>query len=167
MPFTVCGSWAAFLYALQGVFSLCGAFSFFVGVRIYAADVFGACKAFSGHCGRCFSFGVAFAVLLFVLGCSVIGLFLSLLRFVGVGGILYRVIFSVPCRWFILPYTAMPIFYHFFPFYFHFLPFRAFSVRGRLKRSSSFFGFCIRGGVCLCETVAGFVGVCRVRTVAS
>lgn len=30
-------------------------------------------------------------------------------------------------------------------FYYHFLTFCDFSVRGRLKRSASFFGFCIRG----------------------
>ena len=91
---------------------------------------------------------------------------LFVLRFVGVGGILYRAIFLVPCRCFILPYTAMPIFSHFLPFCFHFFPFCDFSVRGRLKRSASFLGVLYKGGVCLCETVAGFGGVCRVRTVA-
>jgi hypothetical protein len=63
-----------------------------------------------------FLFGVAVCVLLFVLVCSVMGQFLSLLRFCGVGSILYRAIFPVACRRFILAYTAIPIFYHIFPF---------------------------------------------------
>ena len=83
-----------FSLCLAGRFSLCGAFSFCGCVVLYAVFVFGACKAFSGHCGRCFRFGVADCVLLFVLICSVMPLKLSVLRFVGVGGILYRVIFS-------------------------------------------------------------------------
>ena len=74
-------------------FSLCEAFSFCGFVFLYAVFVFGRCGAFSGHCGRCFSLGVAFAVLLFVLVCSVTPLKLSVLRFVGVGSILYRLIF--------------------------------------------------------------------------
>ena len=82
-----------------------------------AVFVFGACKAFSGHCGRCFSFGVAFAVLLFALVCSVMALKLSVLRFVGVGGILYRVIFSAPCRRFILALNCIPLFYHNLPYF--------------------------------------------------
>ena len=52
-------------------FWLSWAFSFCGCVFLYAVFVFGRCGAFSGHCGRCFRFGVAFAVLLFVLGCSV------------------------------------------------------------------------------------------------
>ena len=80
---------------------------------LYAVFVFGRCVAFFGYCGRCFSFGVAVCALLFVLVCSIMGQILLVLRFVGVGGILYRVIFCVPCRRFISPYTAIPIFYHF------------------------------------------------------
>ena len=64
----------------------------------------------------CFSFGVAFVASPFVLVCSVMAQILLVLRFVGVGGILYRVIFSVACRRFILPYTAISIFSHFLPF---------------------------------------------------
>ena len=45
------------------------------------------------------------------------GLFLPLLRFVGVGGILYRVIFSVACRRFILALNGMPLFYHNLPYF--------------------------------------------------
>ena len=74
-------------------FLLCGAFSFCGRVFLYAVFVFGACKAFLGHCGRCFRFGVAVCVLLFVLVCSVMAQILLVLRFVGVGSILYRVIF--------------------------------------------------------------------------
>ena len=74
-------------------FLLCGAFSFCGRVFLYAVFVFGRSVAFSGHCGRCFRFGVAVCALLFVLVCSVTGQILSLLRFAGVGGILYSVIF--------------------------------------------------------------------------
>lgn len=71
----------AFVLPCRAFFSLCGAFSFCVGVRIYAADVFGACKAFLAHCGQCFVFGFVFVMLLFVLVCSVMPLKLSVLRF--------------------------------------------------------------------------------------
>ena len=60
---------------------------------LYAGFVFGRSVAFSGHCGRCFRFGVAVCALLFALVCSVTGQILSLLRFAGVGSILYSVIF--------------------------------------------------------------------------
>jgi hypothetical protein len=64
-----------------------------VGVQIYAADVIGAYTAFFAALRWCFRFCVAVCMLLFALLCSVIGLFLSLLRF-GVGGsILYMAIF--------------------------------------------------------------------------
>lgn len=75
-----------FSYALQGVFSLCGAFSFFGCVFLYAVFVFGRSVAFLGHCGRRFRFGVAVCVLLFVLICFVMAQILLVLRFVGVGG---------------------------------------------------------------------------------
>lgn len=117
MPFTVCGSWAAFLYALQGVFALCRAFYFCVCVRIYAAARSKALKRFLAALRGCFSFGVAVVVLLFVLVCSVMPIKLSVLRFVGVGGILYRVIFSVACMWFILAIKAISIFYHILPYF--------------------------------------------------
>ena len=87
MPFTVCGSWAAFLYALQGVFSLCGAFSFCVGVRIYAAELCGRCAAFSGHCGRRFRFGVVFCVRLLLVVSSVTAQILLVLAFCSVGSV--------------------------------------------------------------------------------
>ena len=79
-----------FSFCLAGRFALCGAFSFCGCVFLYAVFVFGACKAFLGHCGRRFRFCVAVCMLLFVLICSVIGLFLFLWRFVGVGGVFYR-----------------------------------------------------------------------------
>ena len=60
---------------------------------LYAVFVSGACKAFLGHCGRCFSFGVVVCVLLFVLLCSVMPQILLVWAFVGVGSILYRAIF--------------------------------------------------------------------------
>lgn len=60
---------------------------------LYAVFVFVRCVAFSGHCGRCFAFGVAVCVLLFILACSVMAQILLVLRFAGVGSILYRVIF--------------------------------------------------------------------------
>ena len=63
-------------------------------MRIYAAARSEALKRFFAALRGCFSFRVAFVVLLFVLLCSVMGQILSLLRFVGVGGILYRVIFN-------------------------------------------------------------------------
>ena len=84
----------------------------------------------------------------------------------GFGGILYRVIFSAPCRRFILPYTAISIFSHFSPFLLPFFSIFQFFGQRSAQTVGFFFGFCIRVGVCLCETVAGFVGVCRVRTVA-
>ena len=43
--------------------------------------------------------------------------FLLVLRFVGVGGILYRVIFSVACRRFILALNGIPLFYHNLPYF--------------------------------------------------
>ena len=60
---------------------------------LYAGFVFGRSVAFSGHCGRCFRFGVAVCALLFALVSSVTGQILSILRFAGVGSILYRAIF--------------------------------------------------------------------------
>ena len=54
---------------------------------LYAVFVFGACKAFSGHCGRCFLFGVEVCVLLLILISSVTAQILLVLRFVGVGSV--------------------------------------------------------------------------------
>ena len=54
---------------------------------LYAVFVSRRSVAFSGHCGRCFRFGIAVCTLLFALVCSVTGQILSLLRFAGVGGI--------------------------------------------------------------------------------
>ena len=53
----------------------------------------------------------------------------------------------------------MPIFYHFFPFLLPFFDILRFSVRGRLKRSASFFGFGIRG-VCAYVKLLQGLGVC-------
>ena len=61
---------------------------------LYAVFVFGRSVAFSGHCGRCFRFGIAVCALLFALVRSVTGQILSMLRFVCGGSILYRVIFA-------------------------------------------------------------------------
>lgn len=110
----------SFFFLPAAAFWLSWAFSFCVGVRIYSAELFGRCTAFLAALRWCFSFGVAVCVLLFVLVCSVMPLKLSVLRFVGVGGILYRVIFSVACRRFILALNGIPIFCHFLPLY---LPF--------------------------------------------
>lgn len=107
----------------------------------------------------CFSFGVAFCLSVLLLRCSVMAQILLVLHFVGVGSILYRVIFCVPCRCFILPHSAIPIFYHFLPFLLPFFPFFNFSVRGRLKRSASFLGFCIMG-VCAYVKLLQGLGVC-------
>ena len=52
-------------------------------------------------------------------------------------------------------------------FRFHFLTFCDFSAARSLKVSASFWEVLYKGGVCGFETVAGFGGVCRVRTVAS
>ena len=82
-----------FCYALRGVFTLLGAFSFCGRVFLYAGFVSVRSVAFSGHCGRYFQFDIAVCALLFVLSCSVMGQILSLLRFAGVGSILYSVIF--------------------------------------------------------------------------
>ena len=101
----------------RAFFSLCGAFSFFRCMRIYAAIRCEALKRFLAALCWCFSFGIAGCVLLFCFVCSVMRQFLSLLRFVGVGVILYRVIFSAPCRRFILPYTAISTFYHILPYF--------------------------------------------------
>ena len=65
-----------------------------MGVLIYAAIRLEALKRFLAALRVCFSFRVAFVVLLFVLLCSVMAQILLVLRFVGVGSILYRVIFS-------------------------------------------------------------------------
>ena len=54
---------------------------------LYAVFVSGRSVAFLAALRWCFSFGVLFCLLLFVLVCSVMGLFLSLLRFVGVGSV--------------------------------------------------------------------------------
>ena len=71
MPFTVCGSWAAFLYALQGVFGSVGLF-LFVGVCSCMPFLFSELvKRFRGIVGGVFGLGVAVCVLLFVLLCSV------------------------------------------------------------------------------------------------
>ena len=126
MPFTVCGSWAAFLYALQGVFSLCWAFSFCVGVRIYAAELFGRCTAFLAALRWCFRFGVAFVALLFVLLCSVMPLKPSVLRFVGVGSVFIPPKNQMALKGFILALTAYLYFTIFLQYNFHFLPFFAF-----------------------------------------
>ena len=98
-------------------FWLSWAFSFCGCVFLYAVFVFVRSVAFLAALRLCFSFRVAFAVLLFVLGCSVIGLFLSLLRFVGVGSILYRSIFFVACRRFILALNGIPLFCHNLPYF--------------------------------------------------
>lgn len=86
MPFTVCGSWAAF-FLPAAAFWLSWAFSFCGCVFLYAVFVFGRCVAFLAALRWCFRFGVAVCVLLFVLICSVMGQILSLLRFVGVGSV--------------------------------------------------------------------------------
>ena len=81
MPFAVYGSRAAF-FLPAGRFLLCGAFSFFGRVFLYAVFVFGRSVAFLGHCGRCFRFGVAFCLSVLLLRCSVTPLKLSVLHFV-------------------------------------------------------------------------------------
>ena len=84
----------------------------------------------------------------------------------GVGGILYRVIFSVACGRFILALNGIPIFYHFLPFLLPFFDILQFFGHRSAQKVGFFFRLLHKGGVCLCETVAGFGGVCRVRTVA-
>lgn len=101
----------------RAFFSLCGAFSFCAGVLIYAAIRSEALKRFFAALRVCFSFRVAFVVLLFVLVFSVMAQILLVLRFVGVGGILYRAIFFVACSRFILALNGIPLFYHIFPYY--------------------------------------------------
>ena len=82
-----------FCYALQGVFRSVGLF-LFAGVCSCMPVLFsGVLWRFLRHCGRRFRFDIAVCALLFALVCSVMGQILSLLRFVGVGSILYRVIF--------------------------------------------------------------------------
>ena len=71
MPFTVCGSCAAFLYALQGVFLLCEAFSFCRCVFLYAVFAFGRCAAFLAALRRCFLFDVAVCVWLLLVVSSI------------------------------------------------------------------------------------------------
>ena len=100
-----------------GRFSLCGAFSFCVDVQIYAAIRSEALKRFLAALRGCFSFRVAFVASPFVLGCSVTPQILLVLRFVGVGGILYRVILSVACGRFILALNGIPLFYHNLPYF--------------------------------------------------
>jgi hypothetical protein len=63
-------------------------------VLLCAGFVFVRCGAFLVALRWCFRSLFVFCLLLFVLLCSVIRQILSLLRFVGVGGILYRVIFN-------------------------------------------------------------------------
>ncbi|MEE1050403.1 MAG: hypothetical protein U0M60_23625, partial [Clostridia bacterium] len=67
---------------------------------------------------------------------------------------------------FILPYTAISIFDHFLPFLLPFFSIFQFFGQRSAQKVGFFFGLWHKGGVCLCETVAGFGGVCRVRTVA-
>ena len=122
-------------------FPLCGAFSFCGRVFLYAVFVFGRCVAFLAALRWCFSFGVAFCLSVFLLLCSVTAQILLVMAFCGVGGVFIYHLIKTDLNGFILPYTYIPIFYHFFLFYFHFFPFYAFSVTGRLKRSASFFGF--------------------------
>ena len=90
---------------------------------------------------RCFLFGVVFCLLLFVLIYSVMPQILLVFDFVGVSSVFIYPKIKTALNGFILPCTDIPIFYHFSHFYYHFLPFCGFSVRGRLKRSASFFGF--------------------------
>ena len=77
----------------RAFFLLCVEFSFCVGVQIYVVIRSEALKRFLAALCWCFSFCVALCVLLFVFVCSVMPLKLPVLRFVGVGGILYRVNF--------------------------------------------------------------------------
>ena len=58
------------------------------------------------------------------------------------------------------------IFYHIFPFLLPFFTILRFFGQRSAQKVGFFFGLLHKGGVCLCETVAGFGGVCRVRTVA-
>ena len=139
MPFTFCGSWAAFIYALQGVFSLCGAFSFFGCVFLYAVFVFVRCVAFLAALRWCFRFGVAVCVLLFVLICSVMAKILLVLRFVVVGSILYRVIFY-PSKIVLKSCESdMSIFCHFIPFLPPFFPIFQFFGQRSAQRVGFFF----------------------------
>ena len=62
--------------------------------------------------------------------------------------------------------SDISIFLHFIPFLQPFSPILQFFGRGSAQKVGFFFRLWHKGGVCLCETVAGFGGVCRVRTVA-
>ena len=55
--------------------------------------------------------------------------------------------------------SDISIFYHFISFLQPFFDILQFSVRGRRKRSASFFGFCIRG-VCVYVKLLQGLGVC-------
>ena len=81
-------------------------------------------------------------------------------------GISYRLNFSVACRRFILALNGIHIFYHFTPFLLPFFTILQFFGQRSARKVGIFFWLLHKGGVCLCETVAGFGGVCRERTVA-
>ena len=71
---------------------------------------------------------------------------LLVLRFVGVGGILYRVIFSVACGRFILALNGIPIFYHFLPFLLPFFDILQFFGHRSAQKVGFFFRLLHKGG---------------------
>lgn len=74
-----------------------------------------ALKRFLSALRCCFWFGVAVCVLLFVLLCSVTAQILLVTAFYGIGSMFIYPKIKTALNGFILPYTAISIFYHFLP----------------------------------------------------
>lgn len=64
-----------------------------------------------------FSFSVVFCLLLFVLLCSVTAQILLVTDFYGIGSMFIYPKIKTALNGFILPYTAIPIFYHILPYF--------------------------------------------------
>ena len=137
-----------------------------MGVRIYAAIRPEALKRFLAALRWCFRFGCCVCGVAFCFGMLCNRSISFSVAICWCRWYSYRLIFFVACRRFILSLNGIPIFYHFIPFLLPFFTILRFFGARSAEKVGFFFGLLHKGGVCLCETVAGFGGVCRVRTVA-